>query len=83
MRKHKPAVELASIEERLAALGPFDKGRIITIPLDLWPAYKERERLAIKGLSALGNLFVKQDARPFEELGQALDAIYGQEAKNQ
>lgn len=52
---------IVTFAQRLARLPEFQPGRIITVPLDLWPAYMEKYGLKPAGLSAIGNLFVKRE----------------------
>lgn len=52
---------ITDFAKRLARLPEFQPGRIITVPLDLWPAYMEKYGLKPAGLSAIGNLFVKRE----------------------
>jgi hypothetical protein len=61
--------DLESVTEfarRLAALPPFEPGRIITVPLGLWPAYQAKYGLVPNGVSALGNLKVKRESHAQE-----------------
>jgi hypothetical protein len=48
--------------EQVLAMGPFEPGRIVSVPLHLWPTYRAVNGLKENGISPLGNLYVKRNA---------------------